>query len=113
MPNYVFQWRGRPLYDIRRGLKKACKAAGIKYGRKVKGGFVFHDLRHTFVTEMRDAEVHDSVIMNITGHSTRTMFDRYNKIDRDDRTKASEKRSRYLSKSTVAHSVTQKQITKK
>ena len=33
---------------------------------------------------MRKAEVSESVIMKITGHSTREMFDRYNTVDKDD-----------------------------
>ena len=33
---------------------------------------------------MRKAGVPDSVIMAITGHSTREMFDRYNTVDADD-----------------------------
>ena len=49
-----------------------------------KGGFIFHDLRHCFNTYMRRAGLVASVIMSITGHSTRTMFDRYNTIDGED-----------------------------
>jgi len=82
--NNVFQYRGKPVSDIRKGIKDACKKAGIKYGRSVKGGFVFHDLRHTFNTNMRKAGVAESVIMKITGHSTREMFDRYNTVDESD-----------------------------
>lgn len=82
--NHVFQFHGKPVRDIRTGLKKACKKAGIKYGRFVKGGFIFHDLRHTFNTNMRKAGVAESVIMDVTGHSTREMFDRYNTIDEED-----------------------------
>ena len=33
---------------------------------------------------MRKAGVSESVIMEITGHSTRTMFDRYNTVDLED-----------------------------
>jgi integrase len=82
--DHVFVYRGKPVNDIRKGLRDACKSSGIKYGRNVEGGFVFHDLRHTFNTNMRKAGVSDSVIMAITGHSTREMFDRYNSIDLDD-----------------------------
>lgn len=72
------------MKDIRVSLRRACKKADIVYGRKEKGGFVFHDLRHTFNTNMRKAGVQESVIMEITGHSTREMFDRYNNIDEED-----------------------------
>jgi integrase len=54
------------------------------YGRFVKSGFIFHDLRHTFNTNMRKAGVPESVIMEITGHSSREMFDRYNRVDEED-----------------------------
>lgn len=37
---------------------------------------------------MRKAGVAESVIMDITGHSTRSMFDRYNTIDDEDTRKA-------------------------
>ena len=83
--NYVFTFRGQPITsNFKRSLMRACEKAEIPYGRKLKGGFTFHDLRHTFNTYMRKAGVPESVIMQITGHSTREMFDRYNTIDADD-----------------------------
>ena len=82
---HVFQFKGQPIKgDIRTSLKKACQKAGISYGRFIKAGFIFHDLRHTFNTNMRKAGIQESVIMAITGHSTREMFDRYNTIDDED-----------------------------
>ena len=87
--NHVFKYKGKPIKgDIRDSLKDACGKAGITYGRYEKGGFIFHDLRHTFNTNMRKAGVAESVIMEITGHSTRSMFDRYNTIDDEDTRKA-------------------------
>jgi integrase len=81
---HVFLYRGQPIRDIRTTFKTALKAAGIEYGRKKRDGVVFHDLRQTFNTLMRKAGVAESVIMSITGHSTREMFDRYNTIDEND-----------------------------
>jgi integrase len=103
--NHVFQFHGKPVGDIRTGLKKACDKAKIKYGRFVKGGFIFHDLRHTFNTNMRKAGVQESVIMDVTGHSTREMFDRYNTIDEDDTRKAVDQMTTFLR--NVDHSVDQ------
>lgn len=82
--NHVFLFRGKPIKDIRTALRRACKKIGLMYGREEKGGFVFHDLRHTFNTYMRKASVAESVIMKITGHATREMFDRYNTVDDED-----------------------------
>lgn len=87
----VFLYRGKPIKgDIRISLQKACQKAGMTYGRFVKGGFIFHDLRHTFNTNMRKAGVQESVIMDITGHTNREMFDRYNTVDEEDRQRAME-----------------------
>ena len=95
--NHVFQYKGKPIDRyIRGGLKTACEKAGIKYGRFVKGGFLFHDLRHTFNTNMRKAGVQESVIMEITGHSSRSMFDRYNKVDEEDSKKAIDQLQTFL-----------------
>jgi len=93
---YVFKYKGAPFHDIRFGLKSACEEAGIKYGAKVEGGFVFHDLRHTFNTNMRKAGVTESVIMKITGHSTREMFDRYNTVDHTDISQAAKQLGGFL-----------------
>jgi integrase len=81
---HVFLYRGNPVKDLRTALKAACVKANIPYGRFTRDGFVFHDLRHTFNTYMRKARIPESVIMGITGHSTREMFDRYNSIDAED-----------------------------
>jgi integrase len=85
---HVFTYKGKPIKSIKKSLRRACKDAEITYGRDVKGGFILHDCRHTFNTNMRRAGVAESVIMAITGHSTREMFDRYNVVDSQDRTDA-------------------------
>ncbi len=82
--NHVFLYKGIPLKDVRAGFYTALKDAGIPYKRGAKGGLTFHDLRHTFVTDMRKAGVPEKLIMKITGHSTREMFDRYNTITDDE-----------------------------
>jgi integrase len=86
--NHVFLYKGKPIKDIRTALTRACCVANIPYGRGTKGGFVFHDTRHCFNTNMRKSGVPESVIMKITGHSTREMFLRYDTIDDADTRKA-------------------------
>jgi len=112
LDNHVFQFRGKPVGDIRTGLKKACKKAckkaDIKYGRFVKGGFIFHDLRHTLNTNMRKSGVQESVIMEVTGHSTREMFDRYNTIDEDDARKAVDQMTAFLDSVDQAEKIEKK-----
>ncbi len=96
--NHVFLRDGEPIKYFDKALKAACKKAGIVHGRFKKGGFVFHDLRHTFNTNMRKAGVPESVIMAITGHATRSMFDRYNTIDHEDMKKGVDQLSEMLTK---------------
>jgi integrase len=101
--NHVFLHKGKPIKgDIRTALRRACNKAGILYGRSVKGGFIFHDLRHSFNTHMRKAGVAESVIMEITGHSTRQMFDRYNTVDMEDARKAVDQLQGYFANVTQA-----------
>jgi len=59
---------------------RAIVATGY-YGRYTKDWFVFHDTRHCFNTNMRKSGVPESVIMKITGYSTREMFLRYETVD--------------------------------
>ena len=74
---YVFTYQGEMVKSIKRSFKRACQRAGIK-------DFRFHDFRHTFVTRMRRKGVPDRVIMNITGHKTLVMLNRYDRIDEQD-----------------------------
>jgi len=87
---HVFiQKNGEPVKDFRKAFTLACRRAGIT-------DFVFHDLRHTFNTNMRKAGVDRTVIMDITGHKTTEMFLRYNTVDDYDVREAMERLSNYL-----------------
>lgn len=81
---YVIQFRGKPIKDIRTAIRNACEDAKIPYGRNVKNGITFHDLRHTFNTMMRKAGVDRNVTMTITGHSTEEMNRHYDTVDTED-----------------------------
>ncbi len=96
--NHVILFHGKPIKNISTCLEAACIKAKIIYGKRVKDGFILHDLRHSFNTYMRKAGVQESLIMSITGHSTREMFDRYNSIDGEDRRDAIRQLEGYLSK---------------
>jgi integrase len=86
----VFLHKGNPFKDLRTGLQEACKKAKILYGRNVEDGFIFHDLRHTFNTDMRKAGIQQSVIMVIMGHEDPGMFHRYDTVDIEDMSQAME-----------------------
>jgi integrase len=57
-------------------FRKAVKRAGLKgaTGETVR----FHDLRRSFATNARRRGVSETVVMKLTGHRTRSVFDRYN-----------------------------------
>ena len=65
-----------PKWYMERLFKKACVETEV-------GPYRFHDLRHTFNTNMLKAGVSQTVIMKLTGHKTNAMFLRYSHIDRE------------------------------
>jgi integrase len=62
--------------DFKRIWATACRAAGFPVGRK-QGGFIFHNTRHTAITNLVNAGVPAHEAMAISGHRTRSVFDRY------------------------------------
>jgi integrase len=95
--NHVFQYRGESIKgDIRKSLENGCREANIPYGRFEQGGFIFHDLRHTFTTIARRVGVPRNVIMAITGHTANDMNFRYDTVDEEDLLKAINQMEDYL-----------------
>jgi integrase len=89
--DFVFARGSKPIKDFRESWILACARAGVP-------GLLFHDLRRTAVRNLRRAGVAESVIMKITGHRTRAVFERYNITDQSDTQEAGRMAEEFLAR---------------
>lgn len=85
----VFHSKGKSVYwRLFRRWNDACKSAGVT-------GRLFHDCRRTVVRNLVRAGVPDRVAMSITGHRSRSVFNRYNITSEADLAEAMDRLSEY------------------
>jgi len=80
----VFMHQGRAVKDFCGSWAAATEAAGCP-------GLLFHDLRRSAVRNMVRSGVPEVVCMRISGHKTRSVFDRYNIVSTRDLEEAAQK----------------------
>ena len=69
------------------GLGRKIEVDGRPYDPRYEG-LTLHDLRRSAVRNLINAGVRERVAMQITGHKTRSVFDRYHIVSSDDVTNA-------------------------
>jgi len=103
LPAFVFYQKGGPVGDFRKAWVTACVAVGLGHfvcdrcNRTVEGhmceecncksryvGRIFHDFRRRAVPNMVRAGVPERVAKTISGHKTRSIFDRHNIVHEAD-----------------------------
>ena len=86
---YVFQRKGRRIGDFKKAWRTACLMSGHP-------SLLVHDFRRTTVRNLTRARVPEKIAMTMTGHKTRSIFDRYNIVDERDLTQAADQLNSYL-----------------
>jgi len=81
---WVFHRKGKPIGDKRKAWTTACEKAGVP-------GRIPHDFRRTAVRSLVRAGIPERVAMQMTGHKTRAVFERYNIVSEGDLDMAAQK----------------------
>ena len=86
----VFTYKGKPIIDIKRAFNAALRRAGVEK-------FVFHDLRHTFATNLVMSGFDLRTVQELLGHQSIMMTMRYSHPTPEHKMKAVESMESFMS----------------
>lgn len=86
---FIVSWRGAGISEVKTAWNKARQRAKVPL-------LLVHDLRRTAVRNMIRAGIPEKQAMRISGHKSRSIFDRYDITDERDIQIAGQKLARYL-----------------
>jgi len=81
---WVFHRKGKPIRSFRKSWATTCRLAG-------QPGRIPHDFRRTAVRNLVRKGIPERVAMQLTGHKTRSVFERYNIVSEGDLREAGKK----------------------
>lgn len=67
--DFIFSQKGTLTETYYAPIRQACERAGVAYGRKIAGGFIPYDLRHTATTLLVQSGADIETVSSITGQS--------------------------------------------
>ena len=103
MPWVFLNHRGDgPVKQFRKVWAKACEEAAKALERPALAHRLFHDFRRTAVRNMIRRGIPEVVAMRVSGHKTRSVFDRYNIVSLEDLRTASRAMAQFKREATEA-----------